>query len=74
MSPMEPATTSQPPVSEPAGTDTEETFFKTPNAPPGYHFEQLTVPGIFGAGPLIPESVSQFFSKVLRRKQSTATR
>ena len=67
MSVMEPTTTGQPPVSEPPRTDADETFFKTPNAPPGRHFEQLTVPGLFGSGPLIPESVSKLFRKLFRR-------
>jgi hypothetical protein len=54
MSAMEPSTASQPPVSEPTHTDAGETFFKTPNAPPGSHFEQLTVPGLMGTGPILP--------------------
>jgi hypothetical protein len=45
MSPMEPTTTSKL-ASEPTRTDTGETFFKTPNAPPGRHFEQMILPGL----------------------------
>jgi hypothetical protein len=41
---MEPTTTSKL-ASEPTRTDTGETFFKTPNAPPGRHFEQMILPG-----------------------------
>jgi hypothetical protein len=67
MSAMESSATSRPAVSEVQRTDTGETFFKTPNAPPGYHFEQLTVPGLM-SGPLIPESVSKLFRKLLRRQ------
>lgn len=74
MSAMEPsATGGQPAVSEPPRTDTGETFFKTPNAPADRHFEQLTVPDIIGSGPLVPESVSNFFRKLLRRKQTSTT-
>jgi hypothetical protein len=70
MSAMEPSTTGQPPVSEPPSTDTGETFFKTPNAPPGRHFEQLTVPDLIGPDFLIPASVSKFFRKFFRHKDT----
>ena len=70
MSAMEPSTTGRAGVSEPPSTDAEETFFKTPNAPPGYHFEQETVPGLFGTGPLIPESVSKLFRRFFRHKDA----
>jgi hypothetical protein len=70
MSAMEPSTTGPPPVSEPPRTDTGETFFKTPNAPPGYHFEQLTVPGLFGTGPLLPE----WLRRIFRRTNTPASR
>ena len=73
MSAMEPSTTGQPPVSEPPRTDVDETFFKTPNAPPGFHFEQETVPGLL-SGPILPESVSKFFRKLFRRKHTPAAR
>jgi hypothetical protein len=65
MSAMEPSTTGQPPVSERPRTD--ETFFKTPNAPPGLHFEQLTVPGLGGPDFLIPASVSKLFRRLFKR-------
>jgi hypothetical protein len=74
MSDMEPSTSGRPPVSEPPRPEAAETFFKTPNAPAGRHFEQLTVPGLFGSGPLVPEVVSKFFRKLFRRKRSAATR
>lgn len=63
MSPMEPSTTGWSPVSEPQSTDVDETFFKTPNAPPGFHFEQLTVPGLFGTGSLLPEWLRKLFRR-----------
>ena len=66
---MEPSATGQPPVSEPPSTDADETFFKTPNAPPGYHFEQETVPSLFGTGPLLPE----WLRKRFRRKDTPAS-
>lgn len=68
MSVMEPSTAGQPPVSERPHTD--ETFFKTPNAPPGRHFEQMTLPGLVGPDFLIPASVSKLFRKLLRRKDA----
>jgi hypothetical protein len=67
MSFMEPSTTGPPPVSEPPSADVDETFFKTPNAPPGYHFEQMTLPGLIGPDFLIPASVSKLFRKLFRR-------
>ncbi len=67
MSAMEPTTASQPPVSEPPSMDAEETFFKTPNAPPGRHFEQLRVPSLGGPDFLIPASVSRLFRKLFKR-------
>jgi len=74
MSAMEPSTTGQPSVSEPPSTDTGETFFKTPNAPPGFHFEQETVPGLIGPDFLIPASVSKLFRKLFRRKDTPTSR
>jgi hypothetical protein len=67
MSVMEPSTASQPSVSEPTHTDAGETFFKTPNAPPGRHFEQLTVPGLVGSGPVLPEWVRSLFRRARAR-------
>ncbi len=72
MNAMEPSTTGPPPVSAPPSTDAGETFFKTPNAPPGFHFEQETVPGLGGPDFLIPASVSKFFRKIFRRKDTPA--
>jgi hypothetical protein len=69
MSAMEPSTVGQPPVSEPPSTDADETFFKTPNAPPGFHFEQETVPCLL-SGPILPESVTKLFLKLFRRKDT----
>jgi len=74
MSAMEPTAPDQQSVSEPPRTDTGETFFKTPNAPPGFHFEQETVPGLIGPDFLIPASVSKLFRKLFRRKDTPATR
>jgi len=72
MSAMEPSTTGQPP--EPTSADAGETFFKTPNAPPGYHFEQEILPGLIGPDFLIPAPVSKFFRKLFRRKHTPAAR
>ena len=74
MSAMEPPTTGQPsggrdPIPAPS-TDADETFFKTPNAPPGFHFEQETVPGLMGTGPILPE----WLRKRFRRKDAPAAR
>ncbi|HVA20260.1 MAG TPA: hypothetical protein VMU55_08800 [Solirubrobacteraceae bacterium] len=66
---MEPTTTGHPTVSEPPSTDTDETSFKTPNAPPGRHFKQVVTPGL-GGRPLVPEWLSKYF----RRKDTPATR
>ena len=60
---MEPTTVGQPPVAEAPSTNVDGTFFKTPNAPPGFHFEQETVPGLFGTGPIVPA----WLRKLLRR-------
>ncbi len=68
MSAME-STTGQSAVSEPPGMDTDETFFKTPNAPPGRHFKQVVTPGL-GGRPLVPEWLSKYF----RRKDTSAAR
>jgi hypothetical protein len=61
MSAMEPSTTGQPPVSERPRTD--ETFFKTPNAPPGRHFKQTTLPSLGGTGPILPAWLSKRFRR-----------
>jgi hypothetical protein len=67
MSTMEPYTTREHSVSEPPSTDSGDTFFKTPNAPPGYHFEQEILPGLVGPDFLIPASVSKLFRRLFRR-------
>lgn len=67
---MEPSTTSQPPDSESARADAGETFFKTPNAPPGRHFKQTTLPSLGGTGPLLPE----WLRKLFRHKDTPAVR
>jgi hypothetical protein len=68
MSAMEPTVASQPPVSEPVRADTTNTF-KTPNAPPGRHFEPSSVPGL-GSGQILPDWVHKLF----RRKDAPAAR
>jgi hypothetical protein len=72
MSVMEPSATGQPAVSERPPTD--ETFFKTPNAPPGRHFEQMTLPGLVGPDFPFPPSVAKFFRKLFRRTDTPAAR
>jgi hypothetical protein len=74
MSFMESSTSGQPPISEVVRADTEETFFRTPNAPPGLHFEQMTLPGLIGPDFLIPASVSKLFRKFFRRADTPAPR
>jgi hypothetical protein len=66
---MESTTTGQPAVSEPPSMDPDETFLKTPNAPPGRHFKQVVTPGL-GGRPLVP----QWLRKHFRRKDTPATR
>jgi hypothetical protein len=73
MSAMKPSAVSQPAASEPPRTDTGETFFQTPNAPPGRHFQQVKMPGV-AKGPILPEPVSKFFRNRFRRKDAPATR
>jgi hypothetical protein len=73
MSAMKPSTVSRPPASEPPSTDTGETFFKTPNAPPGRHFQQVKMPGV-AKGPILPEWLRTYFRNRFRRKHTAATR
>jgi hypothetical protein len=63
MSAMEPSTIGRSSVSESARTDAGETFFKTPNAPPGRHFKQTTLPSLGGTGPLLPEWLRKRFRR-----------
>jgi hypothetical protein len=74
MSAMEPTTTSRPPASESPSTDTGETFFRTPNAPPGRHFVPTKVPGLVGPDFPFPPSVAKLFRKLFRRTDTPATR
>lgn len=69
MSAMEPTTASQPAASEPVRTDPGETFFKTPNAPPGRHFKQVVTPGL-GGRPILPI----WLRKLFRRTDTPAAR
>lgn len=64
MSSMEPTTTSKL-ASEPTRTDTGETFFKTPNAPPGRHFEQMILPSLgFGFPRWLVRHLRKLFKRV----------
>jgi hypothetical protein len=61
---MEPTTTSQAPsepLTNPSSTD---------KAYGDRNFEPDTVPGLVGEYPQIPASVSKFFRKVFRRKET----
>ncbi len=56
----------EPPASEPPRTDTGETFFKTPDAPPGFHFRQVIMPGV-ASSPILPEWLSSRLSRLFKR-------
>jgi hypothetical protein len=75
---MEPSATSQPSGGRdtipPPRTDTGETFFKTPNAPPGRHFEPSSVPDLVGPDFPIPASVAKLFRKLFRRADTPVAR
>jgi len=57
------ATLNARPDSESARADAGETFFKTPNAPPGRHFKQTTLPSLGGTGPILPEWLRKRFRR-----------
>ncbi len=59
-------TTSPPPVSEPERTEATET-----KAYGDRHFKSVITPGV-ASSPILPESVSKFFRKLLRRTDAPA--
>jgi hypothetical protein len=67
------ATTSQPPVSDPTQADAAETG-RTEKAYGNRNFEPDSVPGLVGDAFLIPASVTKFFRKLFRRKDTPAAR
>jgi hypothetical protein len=68
---MEPTTVDQTPASEPRPRPMRNTF-KTPNAPADRHFKQMTVPGLAGTGPILPEWLRKPFRERFRRKDAPA--
>jgi hypothetical protein len=72
MSAMEPTTTGRPAVIESRPKDDTSRQADQRDLE-SLNFEQLIVPGL-GSGPILPESVSKFFRKLFRRKDTPATR
>jgi len=68
MSAMEPTTTSQRTRDYPRTPDGKYKYTTEDGQP--LHFEPSTIPGLVGDYPQIPASVTKFFRKLFRRKDT----
>jgi hypothetical protein len=64
---MKPSTAGRPADSEPARTDASEVGGGKRYG--NRHFRPVVTPGVF-KGPILPESVSEFFRKLFRRQDT----
>jgi hypothetical protein len=72
MTGMEPTTTSRPTRDYPRTPDGKYKYTTSDGRP--LHFEPSTIPGLVGDDFLIPASVTRFFRKLFRRKDTFAAR